>query len=143
MKYLKICIIAISTTIVLYACSKRKCANDIFPLIQSYCPMGPASCTDELVRIEGYLSHYNIYNNKFVLYDNIDQSHKDDICLNTSIIEVYYPSTDLSAIFNKGGGGYTTDSDVKVIVNNARIWLFTRNNPGVDDGNYLQVDSIQ
>ncbi len=143
MKYLKVCIIIMATTTFVHiACNKRKCSNDVFPLIQQYCPSGPASCTDESVSIVGYLSHYNIYDTKLVLYENIDQIHKDDMCLNTSIIEVYFPSTDLSAIFKKVGGGYTTDLDVKVIVNNARIWLFTRNNPGTDDGNYLQVESI-
>ena len=138
-------IILIPTIICFNSCHKnKKCKNDVFPLIQNYCPDGPNSCSGELISLTGYLDHNNICNNKIFLYSNSSHSSPKDNCYNTDFIEVYYPVTDLSGIFNyEGNEYYSTDLNVKVVINNAKIYIWHRDHPGVDDGNYLKVDSIQ
>jgi hypothetical protein len=136
-------IIMFAILYVITSCHK-KCKNDVHPLIQCYCPNGPNSCTSELITVEGYLDGFNIMDDVFCLYSKLGGSGNNENCLNDQFIEVYYPETDLSTIFSKSGPEYYRPGfDVKVVVNNAKIEVWSRENPGNDDGNKLIVDSIQ
>lgn len=126
----------------LISCKKKKCENDVYTLIQPYCPDGPSSCTNDLISVTGYMDNRNIYKEKIWIYSDINRSVPKDNCLNTDFLEVYFPETDLSTIFNYDGSSYSTSLNVKVIISNAKIVLWYRDNPGHDDGNYLKVDSI-
>ena len=127
----------------LISCKKKKCENDVYSIIQPYCPDGPSSCTNDLITVTGFMDNSNIYKEKFRLYSNVNKIVPQDNCLNTSFLEVYFPETDFSSIFMYDGYSYFTNFNVKVIIRNAKIILWNRGNAGHDDGNYLKVDSIQ
>lgn len=96
-----------------------------------------------MITIEGYLDKINVSTTKFFLWPDKNKVPTISDAFNNTFIEVYYPELDLSKyLSNSSGGYYSPNFDVKVIVHKAKIRVFQRDHPGVDDGNYLIVDSV-
>jgi hypothetical protein len=138
----KIVIILFSIGFLLGNCHRDN-PNSVSILLAPYCPSGPNSCKDTLITIEGYLDKINVTTTKFFLWPDKNKEPSISDAFNNSFIEVYYPESDLSKYFsNSTGDYYSVNFDAKVVVHKAKIRVFQRDHPGVDDGNFLTVDSI-